>query len=315
MIPGEEQRDGDRQEWRHQQRHISQVPGNQTSLGAQQHGRIVGKQAHGEQVRANPPPGRRERSLVRGDFENQKDQNSGGDAEGGQCQECHFAASRCIPCARLGNRFTSSSTISPRTKLKRSASSSNNIRESGFTSRPRTRPGSIRSRSGSPRSNARSSHAASSPRFPTWLANSAATSMPTPPMLGPSSGNTPTPPAASAVTNSLRQATSHAPDVREAGSGDRCAPNGTKISHPEVKAVPDKNHTRGIGRSRQAVLGKRNAGASLPLLLNAIARRKVSVGSRSGDSEKHDKCQQLLEVDIHARETLLGLSICLIQVS
>src|SRR5208282_4835037 len=75
-------------------------------------------------------------------------------------------------CARLGNRFTSSSTISPPTKLRRSTSSSNNIRESGFTSHPRTRPGSTRSRSGSPRSNARSS------------------------------------PAASAVTNSLRQATS-----------------------------------------------------------------------------------------------------------
>jgi transposase len=59
---------------------------------------------------------------------------------------------RSYPCARLGNRFTSSSTISPRTKLKRSASSSNNIRESGFTSRPLTRPGSTRSRSGSPRS-------------------------------------------------------------------------------------------------------------------------------------------------------------------
>jgi transposase len=73
---------------------------------------------------------------------------------------------------------------------------------------PTYSPGSIRSRSGSPRSNARSSHAASSPRFPTWLANSAATSMPTPPMPGPSSGNTPTPLAASAVTNSLRQATS-----------------------------------------------------------------------------------------------------------
>ncbi len=46
------------------------------------------------------------------------------------------------------------------------------------------------------------------PRFPTWLANSDATSTPTPPMLGRSSGNTLTPPAASAVTNSLRQATS-----------------------------------------------------------------------------------------------------------
>ncbi len=35
------------------------------------------------------------------------------------------------------------------------AISSNNIRESGFTSRPLTRPGSTRSRSGLPRSNAR----------------------------------------------------------------------------------------------------------------------------------------------------------------
>jgi hypothetical protein len=37
---------------------------------------------------------------------------------------------------RLGNKFTSSSTISPRTKLRRSVSSSNNIRESGFTLTP-----------------------------------------------------------------------------------------------------------------------------------------------------------------------------------
>ena len=114
---------------------------------------------------------------------------------------------RSYPCAPLGNRFTSSSTISPRTKPRRSVSSSNNTRESGFTSRPLTHPGSTRSRSGSPRSNARSSPAASSPRFPTWLANSDATSTHTPPMLGRSSGNTLTPPAASAVTNSLRQAT------------------------------------------------------------------------------------------------------------
>jgi transposase len=73
---------------------------------------------------------------------------------------------RSYPCARLGNRFTSSSTISPRTKLKQSASSSNNIRESGFTSRPLTRPGSTRSRSGLPRSNGRLSPAVSLPRFP-----------------------------------------------------------------------------------------------------------------------------------------------------
>ena len=63
---------------------------------------------------------------------------------------------RSYPCARLGSRFTSSSTTSPRTKLKRSVSSPNNIRESGFASRPLTRLGSIRSRSGSPRSSARS---------------------------------------------------------------------------------------------------------------------------------------------------------------
>src|SRR5260370_990083 len=62
---------------------------------------------------------------------------------------------RSYPSARLRNRFTSSSTISPHTKLRRSAISSNNIRESGFTSRPLTRPGSTRSRSGLPRSNAR----------------------------------------------------------------------------------------------------------------------------------------------------------------
>jgi mRNA interferase MazF len=48
----------------------------------------------------------------------------------------------------------------------------------------------------------------SSPRFPTWLANSDATSTLTPPMLGPSSGNTLTPPAVSTVTKSLRQTTS-----------------------------------------------------------------------------------------------------------
>jgi hypothetical protein len=42
----------------------------------------------------------------------------------------------------------------------------------------------------------------------TWLANSVATSTPIPPTLAPSSGNIPTPAAACALTNSLRQATS-----------------------------------------------------------------------------------------------------------
>src|ERR1019366_7591419 len=60
----------------------------------------------------------------------------------------------------LGNKFTSSWTISPPTKRRRSGSSSNNIRESSFTSRPLTHHGSTRSRSGSPRSNARSSRVA-----------------------------------------------------------------------------------------------------------------------------------------------------------
>jgi hypothetical protein len=41
-----------------------------------------------------------------------------------------------VCCVRLTNKFTSSSTISPRTKLRRSVSSSNNIRESGFTFTP-----------------------------------------------------------------------------------------------------------------------------------------------------------------------------------
>ncbi len=129
----------------------------------------------------------------------------------------------CILVSASATDFTSSSTTSPRTKLRRSATSSSNIRESGFTSRPRTRPGSTRSNSGSPGSNATLSRAASLPRFPTWLANSAATSTPTPPMLGLSSGNTLTPPAASAVTNSLRQATS---------SSEGCLPPGSVSPQP-----------------------------------------------------------------------------------
>jgi len=76
-----------------------------------------------------------------------------------------------------------------------------------FTSRPLTHPGSTKSRSGSPRSNARSSRAASSPRFPTWLANSDATSTHTLPNARPIRWKYSDPPAASAVTNSLRQAT------------------------------------------------------------------------------------------------------------
>jgi len=68
---------------------------------------------------------------------------------------------RFYPCTRLSNRLTSSSTTSARTKLRRSASSSNKIPESGFTSRPLNRPDSTRSNSGSPRSNATSPRAAS----------------------------------------------------------------------------------------------------------------------------------------------------------
>jgi transposase len=63
------------------------------------------------------------------------------------------------------------------------------------------------SRSGSPRSNARSSPAAFSPRSRTWLANSVVTSTLTPPTPARSSGNTLTPAAAYALTNSLRQST------------------------------------------------------------------------------------------------------------
>ena len=90
----------------------------------------------------------------------------------------------------------------------RFATSCNSIRGSSFTSRLPIPLGSTKSRSGSPRSNARSLPAASSLRFPTWLANSVATSMPTPPTLARSSGNTPTPLAVYVLTNSLRQATS-----------------------------------------------------------------------------------------------------------
>jgi hypothetical protein len=55
--------------------------------------------------------------------------------------------------------------------------------------------------------------AASSPRCPIWLANSATTSTPIRPTLARSSGSTPTLPAAYVLTNSLRQST----------SGKRCA--------------------------------------------------------------------------------------------
>ena len=75
-----------------------------------------------------------------------------------------------------------------------------------FTSPPPTRPGSIRSNCGSPGSNAMSSLAASSPRSPIWLASCAVTSMPTPQMPDPFSGNTQIRLAAFVVTNSLRQA-------------------------------------------------------------------------------------------------------------
>ena len=61
-------------------------------------------------------------------------------------------------------RFTSFSTISPRTKRSRSERSSRSIAGSSCTSHPPTRPGSIRSNSGSPRSSATSSCVASSPR-------------------------------------------------------------------------------------------------------------------------------------------------------
>src|SRR5260221_408355 len=49
-----------------------------------------------------------------------------------------------FPCPRLGKTFTFSSTSSSHTTLRRSAISSNHNRESGFTSRPLSRPGSTR---------------------------------------------------------------------------------------------------------------------------------------------------------------------------
>jgi hypothetical protein len=56
-----------------------------------------------------------------------------------------------------------------------------------------------------------------------------------------------------------------------AASRDRAAPNRTKESDPEVKAVADKDHARGISSRRQAVLGKRNTGASVALLYDPVS--------------------------------------------
>ncbi len=109
-------------------------------------------------------------------------------------------------CARPNSRFISSSTTSLPTKPETSC---NSIHACSFTSPLRIPLGSTKSRSGSPRSNARSSPAAFSPRSRTWLANSAVTSTPTLPTLARSSGNTLTPAAACALTNSLRQSTNH----------------------------------------------------------------------------------------------------------
>ena len=113
-----------------------------------------------------------------------------------------------IPHARLDRRFTSSSTTSQLIKHSRSASSSTKIPGYAFTSRPLTPLGSTRSKSGLPKSNGTSSLAASSPLFPTWRGSCAATSTPIQQTQGRSTGNTPTPRGASAVTTSLRQATS-----------------------------------------------------------------------------------------------------------
>jgi transposase len=87
-------------------------------------------------------------------------------------------------------------------------SSWSRITASVSTSLPPTPPGSIRSNCGSPKSSAKSSPVASSPPSPIWPASSAATSTLTQPMLARSSGSTPTLLATSAVTKSLRQATS-----------------------------------------------------------------------------------------------------------
>src|ERR1700738_272813 len=117
------------------------------------------------------------------------------------------SSKKCYRCARPGSRFISSSTTSRPTKHNWFETSFNSIRACSCTSPLRIPLGSTKWRSGSPRSNARSSPAAFSPRSRTWLANSVVTSTPTPPMLARSSGNTLTPDAACALTNSLRQST------------------------------------------------------------------------------------------------------------
>jgi hypothetical protein len=76
------------------------------------------------------------------------------------------------------------------------------------TSLPPIPHGSIRLNCGSPESSARSSHAESLLQYPTWPASCAVTSTPIQPTPDLSSGNTQTRFAASALTNSLRQATS-----------------------------------------------------------------------------------------------------------
>ena len=115
---------------------------------------------------------------------------------------------RSSPCARLDRRSISSSTISRLTRPRWSGSSWNRIHVSDSTSRPLTPPGSTRSNCGSPKSSVKSSPVASLPPCPIWPASCDVTSTRTPPMPSRFSGSTQTLPAASVVTNSLRQATS-----------------------------------------------------------------------------------------------------------
>src|SRR3974390_1089891 len=109
--------------------------------------------------------------------------------------------------ARPSSRFTSFSTISPRT---RPAWSVNSFRKTlGFssTSHPRTLRGSTRWSFGSARSSVTSLLVASSPQSLTWPARSNGTSRLTRPTPSRFTGNTQTPNAAFVVTNSLRQST------------------------------------------------------------------------------------------------------------
>jgi hypothetical protein len=77
--------------------------------------------------------------------------------------------------------------------------------------------------------------------------------------------------------------------ARETVPSDCGAANRTKQGHAEVKPVTHKNHPRRVGRSRQAILRKRDPRTSLALLYNAVARRKVGAAKSRVRAKAHKR--------------------------